>query len=543
MSILEIAKIQIRRGQENQTGVPKLAGGEFGWAVDTENLYIGLTREDGGSRDENVRILTEKDLKNFFSSVAAIENTSSYTYRVGTYITDIDGNGFNDQEYVRSVQSKLDGLELSVADFGIVGNGTDNLTASLQTIIDNLYFNAKNLSGDPVQTLKFPAGIYLISDTLKIPKNTHIVGDGIDRTIIRLTGSAAHLFKTIDLDRNEFEANGMLSSINEPDNVKIENLTLEHDSAVAANLMLSMVSLDCADNALIKNVKFKGNYSIGSIPGNNNAGIDIRGYQTLTSENVLVERCHFENLAYGIKSNYDIVNPIISNCTFDALYRAISFNDPKDSSALMGPRYARITGNRFENVETQAVYEGGNSSNTGTYIVSINNQFINVGNNCHPLKEYSSTGTSIITFNSKNNSSVNDYFRRYEVQQSNPSGTNVYHPLISGRGTIDNNYASTVILNGGPNVIIRLPLTQEAQNLEIKYSINNETVDRIGTINVYIAKGGIPIPQITDNFNFYNSEGGLIVACSVNDFYKYFEVTIDNPGELLEMTYQTKLMV
>ena len=62
MAVIEISRIQVRRGQENQTGVPILAGGEFGWAADTEHLYIGLRREDGGARDANVRVLTENDL-------------------------------------------------------------------------------------------------------------------------------------------------------------------------------------------------------------------------------------------------------------------------------------------------------------------------------------------------------------------------------------------------------------------------------------------------------------------------------------------------
>ena len=40
MAVIEIAKIQVRRGQENLTGIPQLAPGEFGWAEDTENLSI-----------------------------------------------------------------------------------------------------------------------------------------------------------------------------------------------------------------------------------------------------------------------------------------------------------------------------------------------------------------------------------------------------------------------------------------------------------------------------------------------------------------------
>ena len=84
MAVVEISKIQVRRGQENQTGVPILDSGEFGWASDTEALYIGLRRVDGGSRDANVRILTENDLRNFFSSSGSFSNLNTqttYTYR------------------------------------------------------------------------------------------------------------------------------------------------------------------------------------------------------------------------------------------------------------------------------------------------------------------------------------------------------------------------------------------------------------------------------------------------------------------------------
>ena len=67
MAILEIAKIQIRRGQENQTGIPQLDAGEFGWAEDTEHLWIGKSVAEGAPDNNNTRILTEGDLKQYLS--------------------------------------------------------------------------------------------------------------------------------------------------------------------------------------------------------------------------------------------------------------------------------------------------------------------------------------------------------------------------------------------------------------------------------------------------------------------------------------------
>ena len=42
MAIVSISRIQIRRGRKNQgSRLPQLAGGELGWAVDTQELFIG----------------------------------------------------------------------------------------------------------------------------------------------------------------------------------------------------------------------------------------------------------------------------------------------------------------------------------------------------------------------------------------------------------------------------------------------------------------------------------------------------------------------
>ena len=42
MAIVSISRIQIRRGRKGQgSGLPQLAGGELGWAVDTQELFIG----------------------------------------------------------------------------------------------------------------------------------------------------------------------------------------------------------------------------------------------------------------------------------------------------------------------------------------------------------------------------------------------------------------------------------------------------------------------------------------------------------------------
>ena len=42
MAVVQISRIQVRRGQKNAgAGLPQLSSGELGWAIDSRELYIG----------------------------------------------------------------------------------------------------------------------------------------------------------------------------------------------------------------------------------------------------------------------------------------------------------------------------------------------------------------------------------------------------------------------------------------------------------------------------------------------------------------------
>ena len=63
MAVIQISRIQIRRGQKNQgSGIPQLAGGELGWAMDSQELFIGNgSVAEGAPLVGNTKILTEND--------------------------------------------------------------------------------------------------------------------------------------------------------------------------------------------------------------------------------------------------------------------------------------------------------------------------------------------------------------------------------------------------------------------------------------------------------------------------------------------------
>ena len=63
MAVVQISKIQIRRGKKNSdSGVPQLSSAELAWAVDTQELFIGNgSVEEGAPQVGNTKILTNND--------------------------------------------------------------------------------------------------------------------------------------------------------------------------------------------------------------------------------------------------------------------------------------------------------------------------------------------------------------------------------------------------------------------------------------------------------------------------------------------------
>lgn len=489
MAIIEIAKIQVRRGQENQTGVPQLDGGEFAWAADTEKLYIGLRRDDGGSRNANVEILTENHLKNFFS---VSFTTSSYIYREGSVnvlsplggITAEDGS---EDEWVRSIQSKLDDT-VSAGDFGIDANTTTWNLRRLQLAIDRLFLNTGRYSQNPGKKLYFPSGTYYITGTVYIPAGTTIVGDGIGKTVFVLTTNTDALFKTCDLTSaggvsgyKTFDSGGGagadFSSTSSAKHVRIEDVTLMMGNNTTSSTATSLISLDCADNSVIKSVEFVGNYSTGTgaIANPKYVGINIRGKTAEgTNENSLVHGCVFRNMYAGVLSNHDIRTTTIEHNDFKELVRGVNFN-AENEGALVGPRFIKITDNQFDLIEEQGIYVGTiGTKSTSSYVISQHNYFERVGNynlEINPAGDLGQTGTAIISFLTDANSSYHDHFRRWRIHNENISNSDVYYnPLVKGNAVIENGWVFTATIGAGViSPLFRLPITSAAQHINVKY--------------------------------------------------------------------------
>lgn len=549
MAVIEISRIQVRRGQENQTGLPNLSGGEFAWAADTENLYIGLKREDGGSRDGNVRILTENDernLRNLFSNTSTeAVTTATYVYKLDSYITAISGSY---DEVERTVQEKLDEVEVSVKDFGSIGDGITVEDNFFQLAADNLFLNDRGITPHPARTLKIPAGTYILQDRILIPENTRIIGDGIGLTRIIQTSVQKPIFQSIgnnssSTNRIEFsDASITISSPNEPNNIHIEGMTLEYSTTTTITQALSLIRLDCSSNSVIRDVKFQGHFVQATDTATNTyAGIQVRGYPGTT--NVSIQNCEFDAVCVGVLSNHNVQNIKIENCSFSYLDRGVVYNDP--AVVELGPRYSVLENNRFYRIAREGFYVGtGTNTTTGTFHVSKNNHYIHVGTG-GGFDDNFTTTTNVITWLTRNNSSQNDYFSRYEHQIHSTNADKLFLPVIKGASSINYDHVYTRTLTTNTNTLLaKIADNGLTQSLTVKYVMTATNVSRQGNLKIHSTFGASPTISFTDDYSYTGSDPAITWVGSYHTTSSCFEIYADN-NEItgVNIDYQTSLLV
>lgn len=172
MAVVQISKIQLRRGRKNTgTGLPQLASGELAWAIDTQELYIGNGAvSEGAPAVGNTKILTEKD--------SILDLAESYQYKLSD--TSIQTGADPSDPVRRTMQQRLDEGAVNGASYGIEAAATESEatvdhTATLQNAVFNLYLNSDERNA---VTLELDPGYYRLTGTVYLPSNVKIRGSG-----------------------------------------------------------------------------------------------------------------------------------------------------------------------------------------------------------------------------------------------------------------------------------------------------------------------------------------------------------------------------
>jgi len=508
MAVVSISRIQVRRGQKNTgSGLPQLASGEFGWAVDSQELYIGNgSVSEGAPFVGNTKLLSETD--NLF------EFANTYEYNTGLNVQTGDSPN---NPILRTLQARLDD-RVSIRSFGANGDGTDQ-TVAIQRAIDQLYLNASNKGTTQARVeLILEAGEYNITGIIYLPPYATIRGAGANKTIINSGSFAA--FQTV----NETSTPGVYAddststTLNQARNIHISGLTIK--STGGAGIYLS----SCKDSTF-KDIILEGSYSLGDASIDGLDGISLVSLSTaVSSNNNLFENITFRQFQNAVYSENDIKDNTWTNCTFDTLYQGFMFGENTilgTSGMLTGPISNKIINSKFDNIYTTAI-----NIITGIDNTSKNNKFYNVGNHSGSALNAS---TPVIKFDSIKNISEGDWFQRSEELGYTEAYKNgvVYHPEV--KGPTITNFSTTQQLtigqSGEYSKLFRLP-ADTAKGYEIEYVYKSSTVaaSRTGIMTLVV-------DPTNDTFTFsddYNYTGSNTYAENL----KFTAQNYDEDGDL-----------
>lgn len=493
MAVVQISRIQIRRGQKNQgPGLPQLASGELGWAIDTRELFIGNgSVTEGAPAVGNTKILTQYD--NIFSLA------NSYAYKDNLQYIQTGSSVTSPVE--RSLQDRLDDI-VSVKSFGLSGTSSQDATPGLQRAIDQLYLNFDKALENSRVVLYMEPGVYTLYNTIFLPSFVTIKGAGPEKTVIRQMFNGP-IFKTVNSTSEPGTPADISSTTfnNQARKIYISGMTLQQMSEGNA------LELENCRDSIFEQLDIIGSWEIGdNIPTNydNSIGINFISSSDVVkcSENKFID-CKIANWGYGILSSYDIDYILITHCNFSYLGYGVAFGVNMNLGSpgmLYGPRYSIIEKSRFNEIYNQAILV-----TVGTQNKSIGNYFSNIGNNggtegqpITPIIDYSQTG----------NETINDYFTRTGLLSYGDQyldSTTPYVPEVDGPVHWNGSQTHELLIGQSVNNnrLFRLP-GYSNQTFTIDYQIRAEElyVVKAGTLTIHTGVGQNSQITWTDDYDY-----------------------------------------
>jgi len=503
VAIVQISRITNRKGLA--TDLPQLAGAELGWSVDTRQLFIGNgTLEEGAPTVGNTEILTE------FSDILNFQTTYTYKGAAAGYVVQTGPSA--NTPITQSLQSWLDQWA-SVKDFGAVGDGVTDDTDAINRALNQLYCVQAN--PQIRRSLFFPAGVYLVNETIIIPSYATLYGEGKDNSVITMAAGddsalRAYVARTGDSLQqtgSNIGANGATT----PRYITIQNLGFEtQDTAVDVFLV------EDAENCTFTNVNFMGPLTTSDLDSDadNISGVRFASSASLVCKSITFDSCGFTGTTFGINTDQQIEGVTVCNSKFNILYQGVALGT--GTPVFGGATGFRVVNNFFDNIYAEGIIFGDVSLNATGY-----NIFYDVGNHFNGTL---SPATAVISFETSNNISVGDMFERADDYA-------VVYPRIDLNDQASIGFVNGEILKIGPAEIQAEPKTVLTNNLTdetlytfdstvyrsvtMNYSIIRDTGVRTGTFTVIPTGGGAL--TYNDDYTENESVGTTLTATQAGD--------------------------
>jgi hypothetical protein len=479
VAILQISRITQRKGLAQDLPEP-LAGAELGWAIDTRQLFIG-----NGELTEGAPVIGNTEILTEFSDI--LEFTTAYTYKGAAAGYDVQTGATSGSPVSQSLQSRLDSYAV-VTDFGATGDGVTDDTAAINRALFQLY--CRQINTQVRRSLFFPAGTYLITDTILIPPFAQLYGEGPNSSIIKFsvttwsnaipydtgvlvyyaptnvyyrsvaevvpgtaitntsyweietTGLPEYVVRTTDSLQQTGGKSGAAAYA--PQSIEVTNmcfqtLNSDSDSSQTHNILL----VEAATQVAFTNVTFLGPFTtatdINTVSDARISCVKFSSPGQYICNQINFDNCRFSGTTYGFDADVVIQGATISNSYFDAMYRGIIL----DTS----PTGVRMVHNTFDNIYTQGIQIVGATLNVSAY-----NIFYDVGN--HYTTSPVTAATSVISITSDNNVSMGDMFERTTAQSATyprvslgTTGSIAFGMNTSKIGYVISGVANTTIAN------------------------------------------------------------------------------------------------
>lgn len=465
MAVVQISKIQVRRGLKNSgIGVPQLSSGEFAWAVDSQELYIGNgSLSEGAPYVGNTKILTEQDnILELAGSYQFAADSESVIYSIP-----------------RSLQSKVDEIEVSVADFGAVGDGSTPSDEPFQNAFIDLF---RNPDTSLKKVLVIPNGEYFFTSDLRIPSTAIIRGETKHGVILNIDAYNITFITDDGLEVSDF------TSSNRPRYIDISNLTVKRSTG---QFVLTGVK-----DTTISDVIFQGEYTLSDYTNLD----DSTGIGLLSSRDAAV---FWQNTLSGIKTtgikfkNCDFnSNSLSVKCTqTDIFDTEIDFYDCRfnvndvgiyvegETRQLSNWNFLEV---KFEEIANQAFY-----SSAGIGYSFEHCDFVNCGNGTNSS---STPVTEIIYFGeSQNNIVLNCSSNRHQSAYVTNNESLIGIPEVKNSASVSfiNQHYSDIISTELSTLAI---LSLEQKYIKITYVLTLGDYVREGVLKMLIDD----IPQTDD---------------------------------------------
>jgi hypothetical protein len=524
MPITQIARIQHRRGVSDD--LPTLASAELGWVLDQKRLYIGNgTIEEGAPNLGNTEILTE------FSDVLGLASTYTFTGEAAGFTATTGSTGSN--PVLRSLQSKLDD-SINVRDFGAIGDGLTDDTAAVNRALYQVYARYNNTTVR--RTLYFPAGVYLVSDVVKIPSYARIQGDGIDATIIKQTSSSVDCVVKLADSKQQVDGNIGNNGATRPQYISVQDITFWNITDKPVLLITS------AQNSVFTRVKLQGSFSVANSVGTSNPCLKIASTPSLISNNIIFDKCEFSDQTYACIGDDDQFNIVFANCKLTNLYRGFKIGEYTTGagSALVGPQGLKIVNCLFNSVYKEGIlgYSVKKISSMGNYFRDVGNHFNGTG----------SPQTNVIVFAADDCVSIGDTFDRTDADASTlPRLSGAAYGIYSLIANVGVQHGSTITTPGRQQTLADNTSSATATTItvdintsntaQIYYRITRNTTYRTGIMKlVHNASAQI----LDDDYTETATACGVTFATSYSSNVTTITYTTTSTGYPASLRYDIK---